>query len=51
MLGRYETQRKIQELKELSENDFFAIDIQADDLFDEKCHEPAPAPEKAAGGR
>ena len=29
VLGRYEAQRKLQELAEYSENEFYAIDVQA----------------------
>jgi hypothetical protein len=31
--GRHEAQRKMQEFKEHSENDFFAIDVQAAELL------------------
>ncbi len=31
--GRYETQRKVQEFAEFSENEFFVIDVQAAELL------------------
>ena len=49
--GRYETERKIQELKELSENEFYAIDIQADGLFLENVATHSRPASKAAAAR
>lgn len=49
--GRYETLRKIQELKELSESEFFAIDIQAYKLFNENVATHSRTAAKAAATR
>jgi hypothetical protein len=34
--GKFEAQRKLQEFREISQNDFFVIDIQAADLLPPK---------------
>jgi hypothetical protein len=41
--GRYEAHRKMQELAELSENDFFLIDIQATELLPSDCNSENPS--------
>jgi hypothetical protein len=49
--GKYEAQRKMQELREISQNEFFVIDIQAVDLLTPKLAPKAwrPAAKRAAG--
>jgi hypothetical protein len=47
--GRYETQRKMQELRECSENEFFALDIQAHAFVPAKVANGFRTAAKAAG--
>ena len=50
--GRYEANRKICELAERSENQFFAIDVQAAETFQPKLAQgnPRPLVKSAAAG-
>jgi len=46
--GRFAAQRKIQELAEHSENEFFTIDIQVDDFFSSGVTRVPGTPARAA---
>lgn len=48
--GRYEAHRKIQELAEHSENEFYAIDIQAIENLPPISRRSAPAARAVAAG-
>lgn len=48
--GRFAAERKMQELAELSPNEFFMLDIQATELFSETPGDnPRPRTKSAAG--